>query len=156
MMETFIVLGLCFILYEALDLFQSCYNNQQQHPQTNDDIDCTTNTSSNNCNSSSTICARNSNNATTNDIDTASVNKDTARLVTLDSIDEIDSEDNQSNQFANNKVFSICDRVVVDNVATANVNDNGNLIAGWNCQTAATTSIKTRDEGTSKIDSQSS
>lgn len=27
MMETFIVLGLCVILYEALDLFQSCYRN---------------------------------------------------------------------------------------------------------------------------------
>lgn len=31
MMETFIVLGLCFILYEALDLFQSCYNNNRHH-----------------------------------------------------------------------------------------------------------------------------
>lgn len=30
-METFIVLGLCFILYEALDLFQSCYNRPNQH-----------------------------------------------------------------------------------------------------------------------------
>lgn len=39
MMETFIVLGFCFILYEALDFFQSCYgtNNrhQHQHPQFN-------------------------------------------------------------------------------------------------------------------------
>lgn len=31
MMETFIVLGLCFILYEALDMFQSCYNNNRHH-----------------------------------------------------------------------------------------------------------------------------
>lgn len=30
-METFIVLGLCFILYEALDLFQSCYNRPNHH-----------------------------------------------------------------------------------------------------------------------------
>lgn len=38
-METFIVLGFCFILYEALDFFQSCYSNnnrhQHQHPQFN-------------------------------------------------------------------------------------------------------------------------
>lgn len=30
-METFIVLGFCFILYEALDLFQSCYTNTNRH-----------------------------------------------------------------------------------------------------------------------------
>lgn len=44
-METFIVLGFCFILYEALDFFQSCYSNnnrhQQQHPQFNKDINAT-------------------------------------------------------------------------------------------------------------------
>lgn len=41
-METFIVLGFCFILYEALDFFQSCYTNnnlhEQQHPQFSKDI----------------------------------------------------------------------------------------------------------------------
>lgn len=41
-METFIVLGFCFILYEALDFFQSCYTNnnlhEQRHPQFSKDI----------------------------------------------------------------------------------------------------------------------
>lgn len=41
-METFIVLGFCFILYEALDFFQGCYTNnnlhEQQHPQFSKDI----------------------------------------------------------------------------------------------------------------------
>lgn len=41
-METFIVLGFCFMLYEALDFFQSCYTNnnlhEQQHPQFSKDI----------------------------------------------------------------------------------------------------------------------
>lgn len=93
-METFIVLGLCFILYEALDLFQSCYNNQE-HPQQND-----------------SGCANNGTGA--NNIDTTSISKDTARLVTLDNIDEIDSDDNQSIKMSNNnKVFSICERVEV-------------------------------------------
>lgn len=32
-METFIVLGFCFILYEALDFFQSCYTNNNRHHQ---------------------------------------------------------------------------------------------------------------------------
>lgn len=31
-METFIVLGLCFMLYEALDLFQSCYGGNKSTP----------------------------------------------------------------------------------------------------------------------------
>lgn len=30
-METFIVLGLCFILYEALDFFQGCIHSPHQH-----------------------------------------------------------------------------------------------------------------------------
>lgn len=37
MMETFIMLGFCFILYETLDFFQSCYTNnnlhERQHPK---------------------------------------------------------------------------------------------------------------------------
>lgn len=104
MMETFIVLGLCFILYEALDLFHSCYNNPQ-HPQNGD-----------------SGCANNGNGV--RDVDSASVNKDTARLVALDSIDEIDSDDNQSVQLGNNKVYSICDRIDVHG------NNDGNLIVG--------------------------
>lgn len=40
-METFIVLGFCFILYEALDFFQSCYsnNNRHQHLQSSNTTD---------------------------------------------------------------------------------------------------------------------
>lgn len=49
MMETLIVLGLCFIFYEALDLFQSCYNNNRQ-PNDSDNIeDCTYNNNDDYC-----------------------------------------------------------------------------------------------------------
>jgi len=39
-METFIVLGLCFVLYEALDLFQGCYHRQQQLQQQTPLLQC--------------------------------------------------------------------------------------------------------------------
>lgn len=112
MMETFIVLGLCFILYEALDLFQSCYNNNRHNHhsnfggatvQTDDGTDSYT---------------TNNNNET----------KDTSRLI-MDAISEVDSvnsssnssviDDNDQNQLitssqsidVHRKVFSISDTI---------------------------------------------
>lgn len=116
-METFIVLGLCFILYEALDLFQSCYNNNQRHQSF-------TNSSSCSSSSGNTECIAGINNSS----DSISVNKDTARLVRLDSIEELDSDDtNQSNQFDKSKVFSICDRVINHHHNLSHYNNNNNV-----------------------------
>lgn len=132
-METFIVLGLCFILYEALDLFHSCYSNQQQHSFGNSDFNGGNNFDDD---SGSANNSKNSNN------DRISVTKDTAKLVHLDSIEEIDSsDDNQSNHFSNkNKVFSICDSVIHNNFHVnasnnsdkqhRNIDDIDRLIAG--------------------------
>lgn len=122
-METFIVLGLCFILYEALDLFQSCYNNQhhnqqqqQQRPRHRRRGEHYTRQ-----NTSNGLHSNGANSGDDdNDCDSNSV-KDTAHLVHLDRIDEIDSEDNQ---FDNNPVFSICDRVIRESEA----GDNSRLI----------------------------
>lgn len=117
-METFIVLGLCFILYEALDLFQSCYN-KERHQQRQQDSSYA---------GSGTDCV--TENRSTSD--SCCVNKDTAHLMPLDAIEEIDldSEDNnQSNHRSDNsKIYSICDRVLHSNDNTTNVNINNNNI----------------------------
>lgn len=128
-METFIVLGLCFILYEALDLFQSCYN-KERHQQRQQDSDfggsasSTSNTDSTNC-----IAANRSAS------DSISVSKDTAHLMPLDAIDEndLDSDDNnQLNQHLDkNKIYSICDRVIhqhFNNNNNTNYNLNNNTV----------------------------
>lgn len=117
-METFIVLGLCFILYEALDLFHSCYTNQQQQSFGNNNSDF--NGGNNFDDDSGGGNSKNSNS------DTISVTKDTAKLVHLDSIEEIDSsDDNQSNHLANkNKVFSICESVIHNNFHVNSINNN--------------------------------
>lgn len=121
-METFIVLGLCFILYEALDLFQSCYNNTsnqqpqtqpQQPPQTTSDG---SSGDTNECNSSSSSSVDHIDN------DTLTENKDTLHTIVLDTnIDDNNDDDddndviaNASTPYSTNKVFSICDRVNVN------------------------------------------
>lgn len=117
-METFIVLGLCFILYEALDLFHSCYTNQQQQGfGNNSDFSSGSNFDDDDSGGGNT---KNSNN------DAICVTKDTAKLVRLDSIEEIDSsDDNQSIHFNNkNKVFSICESVVHNNFHVNGINNN--------------------------------
>lgn len=84
-METFIVLGLCFILYEALDLFQSCYNhnNRHSHHHFGEHLEGATDE-----------------------------NKDTARLI-LDTIQEVEIGDDSDNSthLDNSKVFSISENL---------------------------------------------
>lgn len=129
-METFIVLGLCFILYEALDLFQSCYN-KERHQQRQQDSGAGAGSGG-----SSAECNRSAS-------DSFCVNRDTAHLMPLEAIEEadLDSDDNnQSNQHLDKgKVYSICDRVnnqhFNNNSTSANnntvcVDDNDKLIAG--------------------------
>lgn len=190
-METFIVLGFCFILYEALDFFQSCYssnNRHHQHPHfhnrnggavasssspasgsaSDNNICCNSSTSIGSDSSSSPIAvpvtieshvSYNSEydsgsssdaalyaSACSSDLNNFS-SRETAQLMRLGSIEEYDSDDtiinNQSNQYANNKVFSICDRVInhnqlrgqrdsIDNVKISNQfdSDYDKLIVG--------------------------
>lgn len=104
MMETFIVLGLCFILYEALDLFHSCYNNNRpQHliPSS----------------ASALVRQQYANNNNNNNNDSCDENeiyaKDTTRLI-LSRVDEFDdsnsgSEDNYLDSC--NKVYSISESI---------------------------------------------
>lgn len=137
-METFIVLGLCFILYEALDLFQSCYNKERRQQQQHFSADTNSSTiscNSSECNKSDSTIASDFTNATSSNNNSIIRNKDTAHLMLLDSIEEIDSDDNQSNQFDKNKVYSICDRVInqpfdnSDNNVVC-VDDSAKLIVG--------------------------
>lgn len=85
MMETFIVLGLCFILYEALDLFQSCYNhnNRHSHHHLGEHLEGATDE-----------------------------NKDTAHLI-LDTIQEVEIGDDSDNSthLDNSKVYSISENL---------------------------------------------
>lgn len=134
-METFIVLGLCFILYEALDLFQSCYNKERHHHQHQqlhnhrhrrqrnynfgNNPGCSTAIDNNiddgvNVNSDFCIVGTSDDSVNINTIncDSINVNKDTAHLMRLDSISELDSDDNQTIHSDINKVYSICDRVI--------------------------------------------
>lgn len=133
-METFIVLGLCFILYEALDLFQSCYN-KERHQQRQQESSFAGSASG-----SGTDCVA-ANRAVS---DSFCVNKDTAHLLPLDAIEEIelDSDDNdQSNHYLDHsKIYSICDRVINQHSNNNNTNVNNNivcvdasdkLIVGW-------------------------
>lgn len=119
-METFIVLGLCFIIYEALDLFHSCYSNQQQHSFGGSEFN-----GGNNFDDDSG--GGNGSNSKNSNADAISVNKDTAKLLRLDSIDEIESieDNNESSSFP--KVFSICESVVHNNYQINNfINNNDN------------------------------
>lgn len=116
MMETFIVLGLCFILYEALDLFQSCYNNNrhqnQQHLSHNQN---------NNNNNNNSIFESSGGGGDNNGDENHYHHKDTARLI-LDTIQESDNnsiieEDNLSSSSSTHqldntsKVFLISENV---------------------------------------------
>lgn len=159
-METFIVLGLCFILYEALDLFQSCYNKERHqhnqpryHRQRQRPYTFGTSTTNPSCSSAasgndngtddglavgSDFCIVGTSASAAADCDSINVNKDTARLVRLDSISELDSDDNQANHSDKNRVYSICDRVINrqfenDSYSANNivcVDDNIKLIVG--------------------------
>lgn len=124
-METFIVLGFCFILYEALDFFQSCYTNNnrhhQQHPQFSKDI------------TSASVKEPTDNNDenthTFNDVITSMPLSDESKRVKfnseldfqassshfnselcIDDIVELDECD-ETNQSPHASIFSICDRV---------------------------------------------
>lgn len=123
-METFIVLGLCFILYEALDLFQSCYNKErhQQRQQEsgfggsagNSGSDCG---STAECTTSESLCG----------------NKDTTHLMPLDVIEEIDLDSSDDNNQTNHhldksKVYSICDRVINQHFNNNHTNINNNIV----------------------------
>lgn len=130
-METFIVLGFCFILYEALDFFQSCYSNNnrhhQQHPQFNKDISAnnTKDTFDENATNlrdviasaslsekrvkfSSKLDLASSSHSNHDDDDDDSV----VDVDDFDSIRELDSDEPilNNNQSSHN-IFSICDRV---------------------------------------------
>lgn len=136
-METFIVLGLCFILYEALDLFQSCYNkerHQQQQHQRQQEHSSDGACSSSGRAGSSTDCIAANNNNNCSGSDSYCVNKDTAHLMPLDSIEEIDldSDDNQSTHLNKSKVYSICDRVINQHFDNNNVcvDESEKLIVG--------------------------
>lgn len=144
-METFIVLGFCFILYEALDFFQSCYSNNNrhhhQHPQFNK-----TNKNPNNLETIDENSTKTSNTevnaqfngefdsttttATTpitpnsdlvyNDSssDSIDLNKDTIQLDDdfISNEDEFDDDDDEETIIHNpSNVYSICDRVSVHN-----------------------------------------
>lgn len=135
-METFIVLGLCFILYEALDLFQSCYNSngneqpQQEQPQSAPQPS----SDGNACDGDA--CSSSINNVTNIDNGAISMNKDTLHSVLLDANIDNDEDDDdtnakQSEQFSNNKVFSICDRVTVNGQCHR---DDVHLIDGWSVE----------------------
>lgn len=125
-METFIVLGLCFILYEALDLFQSCYN-KERHQQRQQESGFGGNRAD------SSVAANRSAS------DSLSVNKDTTHLMPLEAIEEIDLDSDDNNQTIHHldksKVFSICDRVIEQHVNLSNnnivcVDDSDKLIVG--------------------------
>lgn len=130
-METFIVLGFCFILYEALDFFQSCYTNNnrhhQQHPQFAKDI-----TSASRVKETLEIIDENA--ATFNDVITSMPLRDESYRVKLnselefvassshlnselcdDSVVEFDEDESddiiQTNQSPHTSIYSICDRV---------------------------------------------
>lgn len=139
MMETFIVLGFCFILYEALDFFQSCYTNNnrhhQQHPQFNKDLTSASASTSVKDNLDNTD--ENATNDTFNDVITAMPLSDANRVklqnseldfvassshlnheqcddsaIEYDDNQDIDSEETIiMNQSHHTSVYSICDRV---------------------------------------------
>lgn len=154
-METFIVLGFCFILYEALDFFQSCYSNnnrhQQQHPQFNKNISAT-NTKVNRRHTTDSIAKilisdDNNHIELSSEFDLASSsssshsNHERDDSVEFDSFRELDSEETMlNNQSHQSGVFSICDRVnnfrsqqLIDyqkeNKKNSNFNDYDKLIA---------------------------
>lgn len=125
-METFIVLGLCFILYEALDLFQSCYNKErhQQRQQENSGI-------GGSAGSSNTANSGTANRSSPSD--SCCVNKDTAHLVPLEVIDENDLDSDTENAQLNHhldksQVYSICDRVISQHFNNNNCNLNNNSV----------------------------
>lgn len=127
-METFIVLGFCFILYEALDFFQSCYSNNnrhhQQHPQFNKDISGanTKETFDNNDENAtnlqdvitSTSLGDEKHVQFSSELDLASSshsNHDHDDSVEFESIRACNSEETIINNQSNRSIFSICDRV---------------------------------------------
>lgn len=122
-METFIVLGFCFILYEALDFFQSCYSNNnrhhQQHPQFNKDInasntkDILDNNDENTTNlrdviTSATLSENEKHVKFNSELDLVS-NDDS--VVDFENFRDIDSDETDLNNQSNANIFSICDRV---------------------------------------------
>lgn len=128
-METFIVLGFCFILYEALDFFQSCYSNNnrhhQQHPQFNKDIS-TTNTKETVDNNDekatilrdviTSIPSRDENHMklSSSELDLASSSHSYHEhddSVEFDNIQTCDGEQIIINNQSNRNIFSICDHV---------------------------------------------
>lgn len=134
-METFIVLGFCFILYEALDFFQSCYSNNnrhhQQHPQFNNDISGTNTKENVDNNDENATTATNLRDVITSmplSDDTLHVKRNTSELdlassshsygelddsVEFDAnIQAYDGEETIINNQSNpGNIFSICDRV---------------------------------------------
>lgn len=116
-METFIVLGLCFILYEALDLFQSCYNKDPDRPHHHRRRHCNFGTSANSTSCSgdavnSDFCVVGASNGSAVHCDSISASDDTAHLMRLDTVAELDNDDDdQSNHSDRIKVYSICDRL---------------------------------------------
>lgn len=128
-METFIVLGFCFILYEALDFFQSCYSNNnrhhQQHPQFNKDISATnTKESVDNNDENATnlrdvitsvpLSDENHVKFSNSELDLSSSSHSYHEhddSVEYDSIQACDGEETIINNQSNRNIFSICDRV---------------------------------------------
>lgn len=121
MMETFIVLGLCFILYEALDLFQSCYNKERhQHQSSDGACDNDSRPSGSGRSSSSrrrggrsikraidtiaghrsnvteSFCVNTNNNSHGGNSTNSNATNDTAHLMPLDVIDELDLDSDDS------------------------------------------------------------
>lgn len=128
-METFIVLGFCFILYEALDFFQSCYSNKnkhhQQHPQFHKDISAinTIETIDNNDESatnlqnlitSAALSDENDVKLSNSELDLASTSHSYRELnnsIEFNSIRACNDEETIINNQSNRHIFSICDRV---------------------------------------------
>lgn len=128
-METFIVLGFCFILYEALDFFQSCYSNNnkhhQQHLQLSEDIfthntretaDSNDESATNLLNVINSVPLSDENHVKLNSgfdlANSSHSNYETDNSVDFESLGAYDSEkENTNNNQSNQNIFSICDRV---------------------------------------------
>lgn len=109
-METFIVLGLCFILYEALDLFQSCYSNNRPNQLTPTSASALVRQQYANNNIANKSINSNNDNCDEPDTNT----KDTTRLIlsNIDKFDDIYNNGDENNYLDNCvKVYSISENI---------------------------------------------
>lgn len=110
-METFIVLGFCFILYEALDLFQSCYTNNNRHPHQQLQL-----TDANEANSIT-------DDTETNDVPAANASSDANNVITTVPLRSSDSPAKQDSATSSESIYLCEDNVQLLNASVKSGQD---------------------------------